>query len=102
MVSDEDPMGKDIRRSDRIPYAGAIHISWEDQRRGAMFAMGRCIDVSPNGLRVELPHGIPIRQQVHLRAERINVSGSATVRHSRQHNDKYIIGLELSQQMLKK
>lgn len=55
--------------------------------------------MSVSGLRVavEVFEPIPIRSRVSLRLERINVSGSATVRHVVRRGAKYLLGLELSQ-----
>ena len=71
---------KEARRNRRIPYSGSVRLSWEDPR-GSRFALGRCIDISETGLRVELPVTIPMHTAVLLTAERIGLSGSASVKH---------------------
>jgi hypothetical protein len=87
----------DVRKHRRIPYMGPIRLSWEDERGQPRFVQSKCVDISERGLRVEAPQPIPVRTCVMLRAERINLSGSATVRHSERYGAKYLLGIELSQ-----
>jgi hypothetical protein len=93
---------KEGRRHRRIPYAGPIRLSWSDPSGNPRFAMGKCIEVSESGLRVEVPANIPERTILQLNAERIKFAGSSTVRHTERHGAKYILGLELSQSMTEK
>ena len=92
---------KDIRRHHRIPYVGPVRLSWEDQGR-AKFIMAKCVDISETGLRVEVSEPIPIRTNLQLRAERINLGGSASVKHCVRYGAKYLLGLELSQLLQEK
>jgi len=81
----------------RVPYCGPARISWEDERGLTRFAHAKCIDVSRAGLRIESSEPIPLLTRLSLRADRINVSGSATVRNIAWRGCKYILGLNLSQ-----
>jgi hypothetical protein len=92
---------KEGRRHRRIPSAGPIRISWDDPS-GPRYAMGKCIELSESGARVEVPVNIPVRTSVTLNAERIKLAGSASVRHVTRHGAKYILGPELSQSMTEK
>ena len=76
---------------------GPIRLSWEDERGQPRFVQAKCLDISESGLRVETSQPIPLRTGLILRAERINLSGPATVRHSQRYGAKYILGIELSQ-----
>ncbi|MGD1091423.1 MAG: PilZ domain-containing protein [Bryobacteraceae bacterium] len=89
--------GSDVRRHRRVPYMGPIRLSWEDERGQPKFVQSKCLDISESGLRVETSQPIPLRTCLMLRAERINLSGAATVRHSQRYGAKYILGIELSQ-----
>ena len=89
----------DGRRHRRVPYIGPIRLSWEDERGQPKFVQAKCVDISESGLRVEVSQSIPVRTCLILRAERINLSGSATVRHSQRYGSKYILGIELSQSL---
>ena len=93
---------KDQRRSYRIRYLGPALVSWEGEENasdGPKYMQGRCLDVSEGGMRIEVPKPIPTRTPILLRAERINVSGSASVRYVRRSATQYILGLELSQEL---
>jgi hypothetical protein len=92
---------KEGRRHRRMPYAGPIRISW-DEPSGPRYAIGKCIELSESGARVEVPVNIPVRTSIRLNAERIKLAGSASVRHVARHGAKYILGLELSQSMTEK
>jgi hypothetical protein len=89
-------MPKDIRRYDRIPYAGQVRISWEDLGGFPKYALAKCVDVSESGMRIEVPEAIPARSKVSMRADPINFFGSATVKHVTRRGSKFILGLELS------
>ena len=88
---------KDNRQHHRVPYSGPARISWEDEQGLIRFARAKCIDVSEGGLRIEVGEPIPVRSQISLRADRINFSGSATVRNTAWRGCKYILGLNLNQ-----
>lgn len=93
--------GKDARRHRRIPYIGSIQISWETSGQ-ARFAQGRCVDVSEGGLKLEVPVPVPLRTSIIMRSEKIQLSGSATVRHIARYGSKYILGIEMSQKLQEK
>jgi hypothetical protein len=92
---------KDARRHGRIPYLGPLRISWIEPSGEPRFAMAKCIDVSEAGLRIELSVGIPLRTPITLNAERIKMSGPASIKHVARRGAKYILGLELSQALQK-
>jgi hypothetical protein len=88
--------GKDARRHPRLPYSGPVRLGWEDPAYGTRYAQGKCIDVSERGLRVEVPVPIPPRTAVSISADRIHVTGSASVKHAVRFGAKYLVGLELN------
>ena len=88
-------MTKERRRKTRISYDGPVIVSWED-RGEPRYARGRCIDVSESGLRLEVPVSIPVRTEVSVNAERIQVSGQARIQHLARCGAKYRIGVALS------
>ena len=98
MESEERDMPKkDNRLHPRVAYSGPARIAWEDERGLTRFAHAKCIDVSQGGLRIEAAEPIPLLSRLSLRADRINISGSATVRNIAWRGCKYILGLNLSQ-----
>ena len=88
---------KDHRQHERLLYGGPIRISWEDDQGLVRFAHAKCLDVSADGLRIEVAEPIPVRSRLLLRVDRMNLSGSATVRRVTWRGCKYILGLSLSE-----
>jgi hypothetical protein len=86
----------DIRRHRRIPYTGPVRISWQTVDGLARYIQGNCLDVSQGGLRVQTPQPIPARTLVQINADRLKLSGSATVKHVERRDSQYILGLELN------
>lgn len=93
---------KNIRRHGRIPYTGPVRVSWQGADGLARFAMGKCLDVSEGGLRIETTEQIPARAVILLNAERLKISGSATVKHVVRRGTKYLLGVELNAALLEK
>lgn len=75
-----------------------MRISWEDQGE-ACFAAGRCIDLSEDGMRVEVARQIRPGARLLIAAERLKLSGAASVRHAQRYGGKYLLGLQLTQAM---
>jgi hypothetical protein len=88
---------REARKHPRIAYGAPITISWEDAIGAPKYARGSLADISQGGLRIEVLANVSVRTYVSLRTERLNLSGSATVRHVTRTGAKYRIGLELSQ-----
>ena len=88
---------KHTRRHHRAAHTGLIRLSWEDASGHLAYTQGKCVDISESGLRIETPCPIPLRTYVSLRADRIGLAGSASVRHVVRCGAKYTVGLELSQ-----
>lgn len=91
-----------IRRHHRIPFAGPIRISWSGADGIPRYVLGKCLDVSESGLRLESPEAIPARTVISLSAERLKLSGSASVRHVDRRGARYILGLELNATLLER
>ena len=88
------PPGKDVRRYQRIPYAGPIRVSWEE-RGQPCFAIGKSIDISQRGMRIEVIPAVPSGITVQLAVERIRFAGSAAVKRVGRSGSKHLLGLEL-------
>jgi hypothetical protein len=89
------------RRYRRVPYIGPVRVGWSVGGE-IRYASAKCIDVSGGGLRLEVPVPVPLLTGISLNADRINVSGSARVRHMTRYGAKYLIGVELSQALQEK
>ena len=86
----------DSRRYPRVPFEGLISISWKTFEGPSNHALGKCLDVSEQGVGLELPSRIPVGSFVKVKAEALNLDCSAFVRHVYRKAGRYILGLELS------
>jgi len=87
---------KEARRHRRVPWMCPVRLSWEDPRGETRFAQVKCVDVSQSGMRIECPVPVAPGSRVLLNAERIHISGAATVKHLARFGGKYILGVELA------
>jgi PilZ domain-containing protein len=92
-------LAKDARHQQRVPYAGPIRIGWSDSSGETKYTQGKCVDISEGGLRIEVPVAIPAGTRLILNADRIKVSGSASVKAVTRRGGRFILGLELSQKL---
>jgi len=80
----------------RIEYSGLISVSWKTFDGQPNHVLGKCIDVSKQGVGFESPMRIPVDSFVRVRAYLLNLDGSAIVRHVARRAGAYVLGLELS------
>jgi len=89
---------KDLRRYDRIPYAGLLQTCSEDANGNTVYGRMKCVDVSEGGMRIEALAPVSVGTYLSLRADLPNLGGYARVKRVAQNgSSKYILGLELSQ-----
>ena len=93
---------RENRRHHRSRCFGFVRISWEDSHGLVKYAQAKCLDVSGEGLKIETTQPIPVFSMLSLRADFINLSGSARVRHCAVRECKYTLGLNLSQRNVPK
>src|SRR5580698_8580239 len=91
-------ISKNNRRHRRIPYLAPVRISWEEQGE-ASFAIARCIDLSEEGMRIEVAKAVRPGTRLQIAAEHFKFTGSASVRRMDRHGSKYMLGLQLTQGM---
>jgi|SRR5580698_42855 PilZ domain len=89
---------KNKRRHRRIPYGAPIRISWEEQFVPS-FAIARCVDLSEEGMRIEVSQAIRPGTRIQIAAEQFKFTGSASVRRQDRRGAKYLLGLQLTQAM---
>jgi hypothetical protein len=87
---------KNSRRHHRIPYLAPMRISWEDQGEQC-YATARCIDLSEGGMRVEATQQVRPGTRILISAERLKLSGAASVRRTERYGGKYLLGLQFTQ-----
>jgi len=90
---------QNIRRHRRIPYVGPIRISWEEHGQ-SRFALAKCVDISESGLSIESPQTVPRGAIIQLGAERIRLTGAATVKYVVRKGAKFVLGVQLTQATL--
>jgi hypothetical protein len=86
----------DLRRHPRSSISGQVQLSWTDRIGEQKFAYAQILDVSESGMRVELREALARQAYVSLRADRIGLQGSASVRSCVKKGNKFIVGLEFS------
>ena len=85
-----------IRRHQRMTEDAPVRLMWKDRFGGDKFVNGRVMDVSEEGMRIELPIQIEERIYVSFRADTIPLHGSASVRSCVRKTPKFVVGLEFS------
>src|SRR5271156_4487371 len=87
----------DLRRQDRQPCEHNVTVTWRDARGENKFAMARAIDISPSGIRLQMPEAPPLHSYVMLRAAKLGLMGNASVRHClRTAASKFAVGAEFT------
>jgi hypothetical protein len=89
----------EFRRHPRIQYGGVVFISWKTFDGQRNHVLGRCLDVSEQGMALTLAARIPVGSFVKVRAEGLNLDGSATVRWFKRLPGEYVLGLELNESL---
>lgn len=87
---------KNNRRHFRFHYLGPVRLFWDDAEGRTKYLQVLCLDISENGLRVESNESLPVNTRVSLRADLIELAGTAIVRHVQGQGSHFILGLELS------
>jgi hypothetical protein len=90
---------RNARKHERSPSDTLVKIRWSSASGEAHFALGKILDCSEKGLRVEVVEPIQTRSYVTLEAPELNRagwSGWGSVRYCVLKRAKYIVGLELS------
>ena len=89
----------ELRRHPRIQYAGIVFLSWKTFDGQRNHVLGRSLDVSERGIALMLATRIPVGSFVRVRAEVLNLDGSATVRRFARLPGGFVLGLELSESL---
>ena len=84
----------DLRRDNRLSYAGKINLTWASPNGDPCACNGQCIDISASGLKVKVESQIPTRTVVTVQSRELALHGSASVRSCTRSGVRYIIGLE--------
>jgi len=69
-------------------------VIWENDGGATEWTLGRCLDVSESGARLEISHSFPAFQRVYLRLSDLSIESYGVVRHASVHGT---IGVEFNQ-----
>ena len=84
------------RRYLRERSQGAVQLTWRDSAGVLHTSRGECVDISQEGLRVELRERIELRTLVQVKVLSSPLR-TATVRYCSPQKEKFILGLEFLQ-----
>jgi hypothetical protein len=88
------------RTYDRSRLRGSVELAWTDSDGKLCTAIANCINISPTGLCVEMPCGIPIGTQLEVRAQSMRLPGPLTVRNCRRCGAWFRVGLRFSKLLI--
>lgn len=82
------------RQALRLAAGCPVTVVWEEAGESQQ-VLGRCLDISSGGARIEASENIPCSTHVHIRfLEELNLEAGGVVRHS---NETGVFGVEFSQ-----
>ena len=81
------------RNDDRRAFQCAVLVSWQTRSGEVKTARGTCLNLSPQGARVECNQPIEVRSNVYLQAPGHGLMGDASVRYCTRYGLKYMVGL---------
>jgi hypothetical protein len=86
----------EMRRQERAEVVVEVDVMWTDRQGHERFATARAIDICESGIRMQVPEALPERSFVRLRADKIGLAGTASVRSCIKKGTKFLVGLEFS------
>jgi hypothetical protein len=85
-----------LRRHDRVEERVAVQVMWKDRYGHDRLLRGRSVDVSRDGMRLQLGERLKDGIFVNFQAEALKLHGTASVRWCIRDGAKYMIGLQFS------
>ena len=85
-----------LRRHAREGDSSTVQLVWQDRSGTDKFVVGKSLDISPSGMRVEVSEAIDKQTYVTVQCASLGVHGRASVRTCTRKGIKYILGLEFS------
>jgi hypothetical protein len=85
-----------LRRHTRAEKSSPIQLVWKDRTGVDKYVMGRTLDISPSGMRIEISEAIEKQTYVTMQCAGLALHGTASVRSCTRKGMKYIVGLEFS------
>jgi curved DNA-binding protein len=94
-------MQVNLRREQRRPNTTEFRMVWRDAAGVTQSAQGRAIDISGLGVAVRCKVGLPVGESVFIESMDGHPTGYTIVRHCRQFDGAYSIGLEFGEETRK-
>jgi hypothetical protein len=85
-----------LRRHDRDEKSSPIQMVWKDRTGVDRYVVGRSLDISASGMRIEIADAIESHTYVTISCTGLGLQGSASVRSCTRKGMKFIAGLEFS------
>src|ERR1035438_7339710 len=82
------------RRAERQPLSAAVEVSWEDRGRHAVRA--RLVDLSKQGIQLEMPEALQVRRIAVVRSPELGISANVSVRHCDRAGSHFLVGMEFT------
>ncbi|MDQ6759528.1 MAG: hypothetical protein M3Z32_06635 [Acidobacteriota bacterium] len=84
-----------LRSGERQPELVSLRVVWEDKSGRDKYAVVRSLDISPLGMRIEMPEALQARSILSLQSHQLGLHGSGSVRYSTAAGrGKYVTGIE--------
>jgi c-di-GMP-related signal transduction protein len=84
------------RRKPRHAIQGTLQVLWEDSTGREKVTLAQLLNVSMDGLQLQLAERIPIHTPVSCNAPKFGISGRGSVRYCNPSKGKYVVGLEFT------
>ena len=84
------------RPEERFHVDFQIFLSWQEKSGAVRRAMGRCVDLSASGAKLETLDKMDARSMVLVHSEQFGRMGNATIRYCLREGMKYSVGLQFS------
>lgn len=84
------------RRKPRHTVQGTLHVLWDDGTGRERVTVAHLLNVSVDGLQLQLEERIPVRTAVSCNAPKVGISGRGLVRYCNPSKGKYLVGLEFT------
>jgi len=85
-----------MRRQVRVAVSVPVDVMWTDRQGLERFTTARSVDICESGIRIQVPEALPERSFVRLRADKIALAGTGSVRTCIKKGTKFLVGLEFS------
>jgi hypothetical protein len=85
-----------LRRHDRTGESAPVQVMWKDRSGNDRLLNGRTVDVSQDGMRLELKERIEEGTFVNFRVDVLKLHGTASVRRCVHKGARYMVGLQFT------